>query len=299
MSGSSYRVDFTENFDRQLEAGDFFLTETIKAPDSGVDSELPDPIEHAHYDGRRLVLTLGPESTQTDTYSTVEVSSTRRFDQRILDRMLVEGSPRPMIPGRQAVFRDVLFSPHFADGRAARETVTTGVLFQSWRNIEQGGVDFAERPEFICITIAYIGGEGVMPALANRSWRGRQFFASVVDFRVGAMWFKALPEFDPSVPHEIILRWELNRDVVFVVDGRDVAHYQDGKVRLWPHKLFDKRTRRGVDFLGHRHLSVDPCHIDMWLNCSKMGNSPMVPNGERFEHEYQAALAGFGVEPLA
>jgi hypothetical protein len=30
-----------------------------------------------------------------------------------------------------------------------------------------------------------------------------------------------------------------------------------------------------------------------------MGNSPMVPNGERFEHEYQAALAGFGVEPLA
>ena len=294
-----YRVDFGADIAGQLKAEDFFLTETIRAPDSGVDSDLPDPPEHATWDGRRLVLSLGPDGTQDDTYSTVEVSSTRRFDQQLLDRLLVDCSPRPMIPGRQAVFRDVQFSPHFADERAARETVTTGVLFQSWRNIEKGGVDFAERPEFICIALAYIGGEGFMPALANRSWRKRGFFASIVDFRVGVMWFKALPDFDPTVPHDIVLRWELNRDVTFVVDGRDIAQYRDGKVNLWPHKFFDKRLRKGVDFIGHRHMSVDPCHIDLWLNCSKMGNSPMVPNGSRFEHDYWAALGGFGVEPLA
>ena len=295
-----YRVDFSPDFVSQVKAGDFFLTETIKAPDSGVDSELPDPPEHARWDGERLVLSLGPDSTQDDTYSTVEVSSTRRFDQRLLDQMLVQGSPRPVIPGRQAVFRDVQYSPHFVDGRAGRETLTSGMIFQSWRGIEEGGIDFAERPEFITATLSYIGGEGVMPAMANRSWRGRRFFASVFDFRVGIMWFQALPDdFDPSAPHEIIMRWEFNRDITFVIDGRDVARYEDGKIGIWPHKFLDKRLRRGVDFFGRRHISVDPCHIDVWLNSTKLSTSPTVPNGMKFEHEHWVALSGFGVEPLA
>jgi len=298
MSESRYQVDFGSDYLERARAGDFFLTETIKAPDSGVDSELPGTPAQATWDGERLRLALDPDSTADDTYSTVEVSSTRRFDQSILDRMLVDGSPRPMIPGRQAVFRDVAFSPHFADGRAGHEAATTGVLFQSWRNIEAGGVDFAERPEFICVAIAYIGGKGLMPMMANRSRTKRRFFASVVDFRVGALWFQALPDLDPSVAHDITLRWEYSRDVTFLVDGTDVATYEDGRVGMWPHKIFDKRMRKGVDFIGHRHLSVDPCHIDMWLNCSEMGHRPMVPNGRRFSHELWAGLSGFGVEPI-
>jgi len=119
-----------------------------------------------------------------------------------------------------------------------------------------------------------------------------------VDFRVGALWFQALPDLDPSVAHDITLRWEYSRDVTFLVDGTDVATYQDGRVGMWPHKIFDKRMRKGVDFIGHRHLSVDPCHIDMWLNCSEMGHRPMVPNGRRFSHELWAGLSGFGVEPI-
>ena len=293
-----YRADFGPDIAGQLARDEWFLSETICEPDSGVDSDLPDPPEHATWDGRRLVLALGPDSTQDDTYSTVEVSSTRRFDQAILDHLLVDGSPRVMIPGRQAVFRDVVFSPEFADERAASETVTTGVLFQSWRNIEDRGVDFADRPEFMIVALAYIGGKGVMPALASRSWSKRRFFASVVDFKVGLMWFQALPDFDPSVPHDLSLRWEFDREVSFVVDGSEVAHYQDGKVQVWPLKLIDKRFRRGVDLIGHRHLSVDPCHIDMWLNCSKMGNRPVVPNGERFTRDLWVALGGIGIEPL-
>jgi len=298
LTAATYRVDFGPDFVEQARNGEFFLTETIKAPHSGVDTELPASPEHTHWDGSRLVLTLGPDDTADDTYSTVEVSSTRRFDQRILDRLLVEGSPRPMIPGRQATFRNVVFSPELADGRAGRETVTTGVLFQSWRNIEAGGVDFAERPEFICITIAYIGGAGLMPTLANRSRTKRRFFASVVDFRVGVMWFEALEGFDAGVPHDLTLRWEYSRDVTFLVDGTDVAVYRDGRRGLWPHKVLDKRLRRGVDLWGHRHLSVDPCHIDLWLNCSEMGNNPVVPNGRRFTNRYWVGLSGFAVEPI-
>jgi len=203
-----------------------------------------------------------------------------------------------MIPGRQAVFRDVVFSPEFADGRAGRETVTTGVLFQSWRNIEAGGVDLAHRPEFICVALAYIGGSGLMPALANRSPNRRGFFASVVDFKVGVMWFQALTGFDPGVSHDITLRWEYSRDVTFLVDGTEVASYRDGRRGLWPHKLLHRRFRQGVDLWGHRHLSVDPCHIDLWLNCSEMGNNPVVPNGRQFANQYWVGLAGFGVEPF-
>ena len=58
------------------------------------------------------------------------------------------------------------------------------------------------------------------------------------------------------------------------------------------------RFRRGVDLLGHRHLSVEPSHIDVWLNCSAMTSRPTVPNGRRFAHDHSVALAGFGIEPL-
>jgi hypothetical protein len=294
-----YRVDFGPDFGSAVKAGDFFLTETIKAPDSGVDNDAPDPPEHAHWDGQRLVLSLNADDTQDDTYSTVEVSSTRRFDQGLLDQLLLDGSPRAMVPGRQAVFRNVQYSPNFVDEKAGREALTTGMLFQSWRGIEQGGVDFADRPEFVSAGISYIGGEGLMPTLANRSRRKRSFLATVVDFRVGVMWLNPLPDFDPTEPHDVVLRWELDRDITFVVDGRDVAKYEDGKVRLWPHKLMDKRLRKGVDLLGHRHISVDPCHIDLWLNSTKLTSRPMVPNGLRFTHDYWVALSGIGVEPLA
>jgi hypothetical protein len=298
VSDSGYRVDFGPDLAAQIARNDFFLTECIKAADSGVDPDQPDEIRQARIDDGRLVLSLGPESTEDDTYSTLEVSSTRRFDQQLLDQMLVDGDPRVMIPGRQAVFRDVVFSPEFADQRAARETVTTGVIFQSWRGIEEGGVDFANRPEFMVASVSYIGGTGVMPAIASRSLRTRRFFASVVDFKVGLMWFQILDDFDPTASHEIALRWELDRDVSFVVDGKEAAHYRDGKVQVWPLKLMDKRFRKGVDLIGHRHLSVDPCHIDMWLNSSRMGSRPVVPNGRRFSRDLWVGLSGFGVEPL-
>jgi len=298
VTSPAFRVDFGPDLAAQLARSDFFLTECIKAPDSGADPDLPDEPRLARIEDGRLVMSLGPETTEDDTYTTVEVSSTRRFDQEVLDRMLVEGDPRVMIPGRQAVFRDVVFSPEFADERAAREAVTTGVLFQSWRGIEEGGVDFADRPEFMIACISYIGGKGVMPAIASRSWRTRRFFASVVDFKVGLMWFQVLDDFEPTASHEIALRWELDRDVSFVVDGQEAAHYRDGKVQVWPLKLMDKRFRKGVDLIGHRHLSVDPCHIDMWLNSSRMSSRPVVPNGRRFAHELRVGLSGFGVEPL-
>ncbi len=80
--------------------------------------------------------------------------------------------------------------------------------------------------------------------------------------------------------------------------GRRSRTTEDGKVTTWPLKLVDKRFRRGVDLVGHRHLSVDPCHIDMWLNSSKMTSRPVVPNGDHFTHDLWAAVGGIGIEPL-
>lgn len=295
-----YDIRFGPDIVGDVAADRYFLTETIRAPHSGVDPDAPDEPRHARFDGERLVLSLGPDGTEHDTYSTVEVSSTRRFDQRILDRYLLDGSARVVVPGRRAVYRDIVFSPEFADGRAGRETVTTGVTMQSWVGIEDGGIDFADRPEFFIASIAYIGGSGVLPKLFSRTLGPRQpFVASVIDFKVGVTWFKPLKgAFDPSEPHELAIRWHRDHDVSFTVDGREVAHYEDGKVRPYPLKLRNRQFWRGTDLLGHRYVGTDPCHIDVWLNSSAMSSTPTVPNGRRFDQELSVALSGFAIEPF-
>lgn len=298
-NGRTYRVDFEPDLVTPVARGDFFLTETIKAPDSAADPDAPEKPEHAAFDGDRLVMTLGPDATEDDTYSTVEVSSTRRFDQQVLTDLHQTGSPRPVIPGRQAVYRDVVFAPQFADGRAVVDPVTTGVTMQTWRGIEDGGLDFSPRPEFVIATFAYIGGKGLMPRIMNGFGDDRPFAISVVDFRVGVFWFQKLKgTLDPAVPHDLAIRWLPNHDVSFTVDGKEVGLYRDGKVRAYPLKLRAKQFWRGTDLFGHRYVTPDPCHIDVWINSSCMGSRLAVPNGKKFTQELWVALAGFGVEPV-
>jgi len=296
----AYDVRFGPDVARDVTAGRFFLTETIRAPHSGVDPDPPAEPRHARHDGERLVLSLGPDGTASDTYSTVEVSSTRRFDQSVLQRLLLDGSPRVMVPGRRAVYRDIVWSPEFGDGRAGRETVTTGVTVQSWRGIEDGGIDFAHRPEFFIASIAFIGGPGLLPKLFSRTLGSRQpFVASVVDFKVGLAWFQPLRDvFDPTEPHDLSIRWHRAHDVSFAVDDTEVARYEDGKLRPYPLKLRNRQLWRGTDLLGHRYVGTDPCHIDVWINSSAMGTTPTVPNGRRFRRDLSVALEGFAIEPF-
>lgn len=299
-TATTYRVDFGDDLLGAAHRGDYFLTECINAPDSGHDPELPEQLRACEFDGERLVMTMGPEHTEDDRYSTAEVSSTRRFDQRILDDLHRSGSPRVIVPGRQAVFREVVFSPQFADGRAAADPVTTGVCMQSWHGIEEGGIDFSARPKFVIAAIAYIGGRGALPRLFARTIGDeRPFVAYVVDFRSGILWSQPLRgTFDPAEPHDLAMRWLPDRDLSFTVDGREVALYRDGRVRVYPLKLRNRQFFRGTDLLGHRHISPDTMHIDVWINSSTMSSTPTVPTGRRFGQDLSVAIRGFGVEPV-
>jgi hypothetical protein len=138
-----------------------------------------------------------------------------------------------------------------------------------------------------------------MPMISARSLRRRPFAISVLDFKVGLWWFRPLRDYDSSEPHDLGIRWHADHDVSFTVDGREVGRYEDGKRRTWPLKLLSpKHFGAGTDFFGHKYLSVDPCHIDMWINSSVMGHKPAVPNGRRFGQDLWAAIGGFGIEPL-
>jgi hypothetical protein len=293
---SAYGVRFG---DPNQAVGDAYdVVEITKAPTSWHNPPAAPPTR-IHHDGTRLVLPLGPAHTADDTYSTTEVASSPRFDQDHLDGLLAEGSRRIMTPGRQAVFSDVVFSEHFGDGRAATETVTAGVNFQSWRGIDHGAEHAAEhgqRPAFMGVSVLYMGGPGVVPAVLNRSRRRRGLVATVVDFNVGLQWVAPLPDVDPVQPHDYVLRWHPDRSVTFLVDGQEVASYADGPRQLSPFKFY-RRYRKGIDLVGHRRLTADPCHIDAWINCSRTGNTPDVFCGQRFAHDMHVALGGFAIEP--
>jgi len=289
----AYDVTFDSDIKGGLSRGDYDIVEITAARESWHVEPTPTAPSRIHHDGSRLVLPLGPEHTSDDRYSTTEVASSPRFDQANLDRMLAEGSDRVVVPGREAAFRGFLASPHFVDGRAADETVTAGATFQSWRGLESR----AQRPAFMGVSIVYLGGSGFVPALFNRSWKQRRFVASVIDFNTGLNFNAVLPDVDFSEPHDLRFRWFPNRDVEFLVDDRRVAYYEDGPLQVTP-LTFYKRFRRGVDFIGHRRLTADPCHIDAWVNCSATGNSPDVFTGKQFTEDLSVALAGFGIHPL-
>lgn len=289
----AYDVTFDADIEGALARDEYDIAEITGAPESWHVEPTPTSPSRIHHDGTRLVLPLGPEHTPSDCYSTTEVASSPRFDQAHLDTLSAEGSDRVVVPGREAVFRDVVASPHFADGRAGRETVTAGATFQSWRGLERR----ENRPAFMGVSIVYLGGEGFVPALFNRSWRKRRFVASVIDFNTGLNFNAVLDGVDMSEPHDLCFRWFPNRDVEFLVDDRRVAYYEDGPLQVSPLKFY-KRFRRGIDFIGHRRLTADPCHIDAWVNCSATGNSPDVYTGKQFTHDLSVALGGFGIRPL-
>ncbi len=293
-----YHVDFHADFTQNVARGQFDIVEITRAKATWVNPPTPLIPQRIHYNGSHLVLPLGPEHTANNTYSTTEVASSRRFDQAQLDRFLAHGSPRVMVPGRQAIFKDIVFSPHFADGRANDETVTSGIIFQSWRGIEDVEHHPDDRPAYIGVTLGFIGGPGLLAKLATRSRRrARSFVAAIFDFNIGLQWLMPLPDFDPSEPHDIILRWLPQRDVMFIIDGRTVAHYVDGSFHVSPLALF-RKYRRQVNILGYRHLTADPCHIDCWVNCSTTGTRPEVNSGRQFKHDLWVALKGFAIEPI-
>lgn len=289
----SYDVVFGRDVESALARDEYEIVEITRAPVSWHVEGAPRRPRRIRHDGTRLVLPLGPEHTADGTYSTTEVASSPRFDQARLDAMLARGSPRVVVPGREAVFRDVVVSPHFIDGRAAGETVTAGVTFQSWRGLESRD----GRPAYVGVSVVYLGGSGLVPALFNRSPRRRGFVASVVDFNTGLLWSRPLPDLDLTEPHDLVLRWWPDRDVEFLVDGRVVARYADGRVQVSALKLY-RRFGRGIDLVGHRRLTADPCHVDAWVNCSATGSTPDVFTGRRLSHELEVALAGFAIRPI-
>jgi len=295
-----YDVRFDAGFEQGLAMGAFDIVEISGAPESWYDPPTPEHAERIRWDGERLVLPLGPDHTSDGTYSSTEVASAPRFDQRGLDDLLAQGAMRVVVPGREAYFDNVLFSPQFADARAADQTVTAGVCFQSWRGIEDGADNAAvngTRPAFIGVSLFYVGGPGVVPRVANRSLRRRGLVAVVVDFNVGLQWSQPV-DVDPTRPHDVVLRWHPDRDIGFVVDGEEVAHYRDGRRQLSAFKFF-RKYRSGIDLYGHRHLTADPCHVDAWINCSATGNTPDVFVGSRFDQDLWVALSGFGIRPIA
>jgi len=314
VQGREYRVQFEADMARQVESGLYTLVDLDKVARAGSSSLHPyeardrftlDPellvteSPHHHHDGERMVLTMGPDSTEDDKHSSVEVPNTRRFDQQLLDHLSAIGAPNVMIPGRQAIWRDLVFSPHFADGRANRETVTTGVCWQSWRGIEEDGLmPTTPRPRFVVVWFSFLGGPGPMPALASRSFKRRVFWASVMDFNSGFTWFQPVPQFDPTTPHDVAIRWLPDRSISFTVDGREVAYYEDGKRRFYPLGLMSRQFGRGTDVIGHRFHAADPSHISAWITCMKMPAKISVPTGLRFHDNMWLALKGYEIEPL-
>ena len=295
----TYDTKFGPDIPAAIDAGEFHLVEVIKAADSDADPPSSRGSEHIFFDGSRLAFDLNPDNTEDDTYTTLEVSSTPRFNQKLLDYFAATGSMQCMLPGRQAVFKNIVFSESFADGSAASDPVTTGVLFQSWRGIEELGLTpKVRRPAFMAAAMMFIGGKGIMPVIASRSLRSRPFCALVFDFYSGIIWVEPVTGFDPSIPSDLTLRWMPNRNVEFLVNDRVVATYTDGKSRPYPLKFMGKQFFYGSNLLGHKYLVADPCHIDVWLNSSVMGNVPGVPNGMRVARPYKTALEGFRIEPI-
>jgi hypothetical protein len=311
LRDQSFSVQFDEDIARQVEEGWYTLVEVIKTGESSDRQEYEvgattldkDRIltrsDHHHHDGDRLVMRMGPDSTEDGRYSSVEIPNTRRFDQELLDHLMAIGAPNVMVPGRQAIWRDVVFSEHFADGRANRDPVSSGVCWQSWRGIEDEGLmPTTRRPKFVVVWFSFLGGPGLMPMVTSRSRKRRVFWAAVWDFNSGILWSQPVPSFDPCVPHDIAIRWLPDRSVSFQVDGKEVAHYEDGKRRFWAPGLMRRQFARGTDLRAHRFFTADPSHITAWITDFAMGNVPSVPTGLKFHHEYWMGLRGYGIEPL-
>jgi hypothetical protein len=296
---TAHRIRFSEDIGAQVDAHDFTLIEVIKGASPSVEPPPCRNSRHHHYDGRRLVLTLRPEDTADDAYSSVEVASTPRFTQALLDYLAATGSMRVMLPGREVVFRDVLFGDYFSRSEEANEAVTAGLCFQSWRGIERTGLTpDTYRPKFMIAWFAYVSGPGIFPMLCSRSYRKRYFFASVLDWNTGISWLCPVPDFDPGQPSDIAIRWLPNRDVEFVVDGRRVALYEDGRSRVYLPKLIRRQCSRGVNLTGYRFLTADPSQVDLWLTSMAFGNLCEVKNGFRLKQDVTMALAGYDIQPL-
>ena len=307
--GEAFRVTFGPDIADQVRQRLYTLVDVVNVDESSERQAYEgyeDPPEllvtssdHHTFDGERLVLSLGPEGTSDGKYSSIEIPNTRRFDQQILDHLMATGAPNVVYPGRQAIWRDVVFSEHFADGRANDETVNTGIAWQSWRGIEEEGLmPTTRRPRFVVAWFGFLGGPGIVPMIASRSIRRRVFWASIMDFNSGFMWFQPVPEYDPTVPHDLAIRWLPDRDVEFVVDGRRAAHYEDGKRRFWAMGLMSRQFGRGTDLFGHKFHTADPCHITAWINSTKIRNKISVPAGDKFHHDMWMALRGYEIEPL-
>jgi hypothetical protein len=288
---SGYQVTFGPDVEAAVAADEYVLMETLRTTETMRHETRTLHPEHIHYDGERLVLPLAAADTADGTFSAIEVSSTPCIDQDTLDRLSQEGSPRVVLPGREAVFRGFVTSPHFADGRADHQTTNVGVNFQSWRGFDRPGV----RPAFIGVGLTYVGGHGFGPALLNRSWKRRRFVAAVLDANVGFVWVHPLSDFDPSEPHDLTLRWLPNRDIEFLIDGRSVATCEDGRFQVSALKL-RKRFRRGIDLFGYRHLTADPCSITAFTDAVQA--TPDFEPGRRLEDDIWTALTGMAIQPL-
>jgi hypothetical protein len=288
---SGYDVTFGPDIEAAAAADEYVLMETIRQPDVLRHETRTLHPSHIHYDGERLVLPLAAADTADGTFGAIEVSSTPCIDQDTLDRLYREGSPRCVLPGREAVFRGFVTSPHFADGRADDQTTNVGVNFQSWRGFDRPGM----RPAFIGVGLTYVGGSGFGPALLNRSWRKRRFVAAVMDANVGLVWVRPLEGFDPSEPHDLTLRWLPNRDIEFLVDGRSVGVCEDGQFQVSPLKL-RRRFRKGIDLIGYRRITADPCSITAFTDA--MSATPDFTVGRRLDHDIWTALSGMAIQPL-
>lgn len=286
---AGYDVTFDARVSDGIARGDYEILEAIRRRDPMVQPPRCLEPARAHHDGSRLVLPLAADDTEDGTYSAVEVSTTPCTDQAVLDRMLAEGSMRCLVPGREATFRGFVCSPHFDDGRAARETVNVGVIAQSWRGHLEG------RNRLVALALTYVGGSGVAPAMFSRSLRRRRFVVTIVDFTTGLTWARPLPEFRSSEPHDLTVRWFPDRDVEFLVDGRGVADYEDGRCTVSPLKL-RRPYRRGFDLVGHRHLTAEALSLTAFVDCVSI--TPDFEVGRRFSHDLWVALEGFGIQPI-
>ena len=286
-----YDVTFGPDIAGDVAAEKYVLMEVLRCPDVLDHVTRSDEATRAHYDGTRLVLPLARDDTEDGTFSAVEVSSSPCIDQDTLDALLAQGSPRCVLPGREAVFRDFVTSPHFADGRAADQTTNVGVNFQSWRGFDRPGV----RPAFVAAAITYVGGRGLAPAMFSRSWSKRRFMAVVTDANSGLVWAQPLEGFDCSEPHDLVLRWLPDRDIEFLVDGRLAGRCESGRISISPLKL-RKKFRTGVDWFGHRHITVDPCSITAFTDCSSI--TPDFEVGRKLDHDLWTALSGMAIHPL-
>ena len=292
MAGEpAYDVSFGPDVEAMVAAGGYEVLESIsRRVDDGQPPRCTSP-RHVRFDAEGVTLALGPSTTADGRYSAVEVSTTPCVDQVVLDRMLATGSMQCMVPGREAVFRDVVCSPHFVDGRADAETVNAGVVVQSWR----GHLAPGQRQRLVAMALSYIGGPGLFPAFASRSRHRRYFSALVADFNTGFMWRRIFTDFDPTTPHDVAIRWHPDRSVDFVVDHRTVVSCPSERLQVSPLKL-SPEFGRGIDLVGHRHLTAEPCSLTAFTDCVAV--TPQYTEGRRFSDELWLRLSGFSIRPI-